>query len=100
MIYLAAMAAALALPSGWMAVPVPDQSALQCAQYASRSWSVAVQGSNLSISPAPSVVRDGLPFALPVPASAISGAGDTGDRHVRSEEHTSELQSHSDLVCR
>ena len=74
--------AALALPPGWMAVPVPDQSALQCAQYASRSWSVAVQGSNLAISPAPALVRDGLPFALPVPASAISGAGDTGDRHA------------------
>src|SRR5260221_8797409 len=23
-----------------------------------------------------------------------------GERHLRSEEHTSELQSHSDLVCR
>src|SRR5438034_7903988 len=26
--------------------------------------------------------------------------GDAGHRPVRSEEHTSELQSHSDLVCR
>src|SRR5260221_2893175 len=25
---------------------------------------------------------------------------DSGDVHERSEEHTSELQSHSDLVCR
>ena len=82
MIFLAALAAALALPPGWMDVPVPNQSALQCGQYASRSWSVALQGNNLSITPAPAVVRDGLPFALPVPASAISGAGDTGDRHA------------------
>src|SRR5437773_7715347 len=28
----------------------------------------------------------------------IARAG--GDRHLRSEEHTSELQSHHDLVCR
>src|SRR5260221_10124761 len=27
-------------------------------------------------------------------------AGRNGEAHVRSEEHTSELQSHSDLVCR
>src|SRR5438132_8807929 len=26
--------------------------------------------------------------------------GGPGDLHARSEEHTSELQSHSDLVCR
>jgi virginiamycin B lyase len=65
-----------------MAVPVPDQSALQCAQYASRSWSVAVQGNRLSITPGPFGERDGLPFALPVPASAVSAAGDTGDRHA------------------
>jgi len=82
MIFLAAVAAALALPPGWMAVPVPDQSASQCAQYASRAWSAAVEGSTLTISPAATVVRDGLPFALPVPASAVSAAGDVGDRHV------------------
>src|SRR2546430_4134194 len=28
------------------------------------------------------------------------GRGETGDRHARSEEHTSELQSQSNLVCR
>src|SRR5438034_2636150 len=28
------------------------------------------------------------------------GAGRRGRREARSEEHTSELQSHSDLVCR
>src|SRR5438034_10297272 len=31
-----------------------------------------------------------------VPAHHVAG----GIEHVRSEEHTSELQSHSDLVCR
>src|SRR5476649_2963131 len=30
----------------------------------------------------------------------VLGAGDVGRRARRSEEHTSELQSHSDLVCR
>ena len=29
-----------------------------------------------------------------------ANAGDTGSSPGRSEEHTSELQSHSDLVCR
>src|SRR5260221_9839485 len=36
-------------------------------------------------------------------AAARRGAGGAPDRHpqlARSEEHTSELQSHSDLVCR
>src|SRR5438034_5576329 len=30
----------------------------------------------------------------------ILGGADGGGRSARSEEHTSELQSHSDLVCR
>src|SRR5438034_5010315 len=30
----------------------------------------------------------------------VTPAGDSFARHFRSEEHTSELQSHSDLVCR
>src|SRR5438034_8503967 len=33
-------------------------------------------------------------------ASDRAGRGRAGVRHGRSEEHTSELQSHSDLVCR
>src|SRR5215211_9494252 len=32
--------------------------------------------------------------------STRGSAAVSGDRHPRSEEHTSELQSHSDLVCR
>src|SRR5438034_11557771 len=36
------------------------------------------------------------------PAGVLCGAGRRGGGHAvdRSEEHTSELQSHSDLVCR
>src|SRR5438132_10735941 len=41
------------------------------------------------------VTKDNAGFKLPVTARAWASAGD-----VRSEEHTSELQSHSDLVCR
>src|SRR2546430_9885216 len=44
--------------------------------------------------PAPRGERFGL--AHPVPALAADGR----DRHLRSEEHTSELQSQSNLVCR
>src|SRR5438034_6887211 len=36
---------------------------------------------------------EGQPFASTVAPAGVSG-------HLRSEEHTSELQSHSDLVCR
>src|SRR2546422_10187183 len=52
------------------------------------------------------------PHRLPAPVSAHPGrrrgagdgargpGGDTGDRDLRSEEHTSELQSRLHLVCR
>src|SRR5438034_6516835 len=47
----------------------------------------------------------GVPAARPAPGGAlmIACTGHTGrqsPQRVRSEEHTSELQSHSDLVCR
>src|SRR5260221_1851476 len=45
--------------------------------------------------------RDGAGLVID---AQLASAGDTGAahaaRHHRSEEHTSELQSHSDLVCR
>src|SRR5436190_11287470 len=34
------------------------------------------------------------------PGRSMRGACGRRGRHLRSEEHTSELQSHSDLVCR
>src|SRR5438034_7750742 len=37
---------------------------------------------------------------LPVAAAAGAGVGHLEQELLRSEEHTSELQSHSDLVCR
>src|SRR5438034_3233246 len=42
------------------------------------------------------------PATGPAPAAqrAPAGAGATAPAAPRSEEHTSELQSHSDLVCR
>src|SRR5438132_12765213 len=33
-------------------------------------------------------------------AASTAAGGDRQELHERSEEHTSELQSHSDLVCR
>src|SRR5438034_4685295 len=36
----------------------------------------------------------------PINKEALAAAGMTHSGHTRSEEHTSELQSHSDLVCR
>src|SRR2546427_1842276 len=39
--------------------------------------------------------RTGLPFAVPIRTHAAAA-----DRSTRSEEHTSELQSQSNLVCR
>src|SRR5260221_3532925 len=38
--------------------------------------------------------------AVPVPANAVPRFGAPDHLEIRSEEHTSELQSHSDLVCR
>src|SRR5260370_15819512 len=35
-----------------------------------------------------------------VPRTSTRPTSGTDDRHVRSEEHTSELQSHLNLVCR
>src|SRR5438034_2688571 len=49
----------------------------------------------LPISPSP--VRTTFTFSL---ASRDTKNRATLDGHTRSEEHTSELQSHSDLVCR
>src|SRR5438034_7888562 len=40
------------------------------------------------------------PRKLSPPPSAFDQARDELFSHIRSEEHTSELQSHSDLVCR
>src|SRR5260370_31342703 len=42
---------------------------------------------------------DDLPHALR-PAAAVERPGSGGRRRSRSEEHTSELQSHLNLVCR
>src|SRR5438034_8140709 len=43
---------------------------------------------------------DDKPEADPHPGPLPIGWGEGGQRPERSEEHTSELQSHSDLVCR
>src|SRR5438034_3436116 len=47
-------------------------------------------------------VEDSLPLVVRVALCRVQGrAGAAADPvHHRSEEHTSELQSHSDLVCR
>src|SRR5690349_22169959 len=41
-----------------------------------------------------------LPLFLPVAVAVISGDSIAGEAQSRSEEHTSELQSRRDLVCR
>src|SRR5437588_11810427 len=51
----------------------------------------------LPISPEPRGMRS-FDADLPVMDSAVATI--TEDGQIRSEEHTSELQSHSDLVCR
>src|SRR2546421_8393479 len=44
-------------------------------------------------------LHHGVPFYCAAPSSTIDAALGDGDG-IRSEEHTSELQSRSDLVCR
>jgi streptogramin lyase len=78
----AALAVAIAIPAGWMVVAPPNQQSLQCAQYAHRNWTVKMDGGLLDIAPLQERSRDDLPFVPMVPAGAISGRGDTGDRHV------------------
>src|SRR2546425_2587272 len=76
--------------------------------------SAAVAASRLLGAPGSSRVRSGLIFCHVLPPSAVrkrtcepkystcgsSGENITGNVHVRSEEHTSELQSLAYLVCR
>src|SRR5438034_10413495 len=47
-------------------------------------------------------LHDALPIWTPAAPSTAPGSSPAGcgPRRSRSEEHTSELQSHSDLVCR
>src|SRR5438034_5894541 len=51
------------------------------------------QRARSELEPASFLVRNGRPLLNRLPLGSRL-------RHVRSEEHTSELQSHSDLVCR
>src|SRR5438034_10312493 len=51
--------------------------------------------------PGPAPRRTGaIAVSRPGSDNAAAAAGPAGHRGGRSEEHTSELQSHSDLVCR
>src|SRR5574343_1791496 len=45
-------------------------------------------------------LHDALPIWVSARSSPCSSAPKTGSMCCRSEEHTSELQSHHDLVCR
>src|SRR5215204_7594842 len=45
-------------------------------------------------------LHDALPISSPCPATRCPRGPRNRARRSRSEEHTSELQSHSDLVCR
>src|SRR5437016_1720190 len=48
----------------------------------------------------PDAARRSLSARLCAPASVVSGKINASDHEVRSEEHTSELQSLTNLVCR
>src|SRR5438034_8748911 len=61
----------------------PRQSSLGCAEDPRRAAEAGPDG----------IAGDGLEVHGPAAAAAVAGV-------ARSEEHTSELQSHSDLVCR
>src|SRR5947207_10667489 len=50
--------------------------------------------------PGTEVTRTQLPFDINAEKSLAGDIGAARREEVRSEEHTSELQSHSDLVCR
>src|SRR5947207_4498515 len=59
--------------------------------------------SRLSPSRCPTTARITSACARSIPISRLGGGRDRSrarGRNTRSEEHTSELQSHSDLVCR
>src|SRR5947207_11447312 len=46
------------------------------------------------------LARIHLPIGIPDRLELAKSLHQLGPKHFRSEEHTSELQSHSDLVCR
>src|SRR5438034_6485728 len=46
------------------------------------------------------IAPSGMPLAMPLAEQRMSGSIPACSLAHRSEEHTSELQSHSDLVCR
>src|SRR5438132_6236091 len=46
------------------------------------------------------ILSESVPARIFVMTTAIVGVGNIGGAVARSEEHTSELQSHTDFVCR
>src|SRR5438034_8870574 len=61
-----------------------------------RIYAVGAVAVRAAILPPIAIVREG----VLVPIRTIAIGGRIAARTARSEEHTSELQSHSDLVCR
>src|SRR5215204_5404980 len=82
-------------------IGAPSTELLQPSASASRTGPTAGADSAVSVE-----AEDVMLHACPKPASATRRPGRGGPsqdhscRSLRSEEHTSELQSHSDLVCR
>src|SRR5438034_11356623 len=58
------------------------------------------RSSDLRVASATDSARVSSSFVQTAPGSTRTGTGDVASAPARSEEHTSELQSHSDLVCR
>src|SRR5438034_4346366 len=97
-----AIAGSRAIYSGKIAIPAPSSTSCRC----TRGSSVTTRGARSGVTVFPPFESVHLPE--PMQRCEVSSAGAAGFPAVstylrlakRSEEHTCELQSHSDLVCR
>src|SRR5438034_2027332 len=89
-------------PTLWKAYTLRRRFAKSRCGTAPRNSSPHGEGFTIARSAAPAASHAGviLAYALPVSTLAWRPHWALARRGTRSEEHTSELQSHSDLVCR
>src|SRR5438034_2277212 len=89
-----ALAAALGAPSG--------SGTRSVASYDEDTTSLGVEAARAALRRAPRLAPEALYFATASPAylDKTNATANHAALDLRSEEHTSELQSHSDIVCR